>query len=291
MYVRDTDPLPCILQQPTQAQAAYDAQVVQNMENSVNNAYAASQMIAGPESFADFGPIVQLDVALQQANMGAANSTAASIVSGSIPSPSAPAPRGPRVFALNVDQAEYAGCSRGGASYLPARVQPPQPVTMPARVAGDVGLVVPASPGTAPKYSNLCWALHNGEITQDQFDLVTYGKLYRTCAALGYTQGCSPPTAVAAWIMQQRAAGTLPHINVSDAELAAIPHAPDMTNMGCSQALIAGGGMGTWGDAGGDPSTYGWPRRRSQMNWSALLFLGAVGVGLYVMAEKKSGRR
>jgi hypothetical protein len=108
------------------------------------------------------------------------------------------------------------------------------------------------NPGRVPKYSNLCWALHNGLITQDQFDLTTYGKLYRTCADKGYTQGCAPPTDVATWIMQQRAAGTLPHLTISDAELAAIPHAPDMTNMGCAQAAIAGGLTGyapPWSDA------------------------------------------
>jgi hypothetical protein len=54
------------------------------------------------------------------------------------------------------------------------------------------------------------------------------------------------------WFIQQRNAGTLPHISISDAELASIPHAPNLETMSCAQAMIAGGLTGyapPWSDA------------------------------------------
>jgi hypothetical protein len=287
MYVRDTDPLPCNLTQPTQAQMAYDAAVVQSMDQSVQNAYAASQSIAPPSSFAEFGAGVVVDVARAQNNMAAANRSA-----DSIPSPSSViAVRGPRVFALNVDQQEYSGCSRGGAVYSPARVQPPQPVRMPDRAPVPV-VISPG--GIAPKWDNLCVAFRNGLVTQDQFSPDEFAAMYQKCAELGYAGGCPTPPNVLIWQLQQRAAGTLPHIPVSQGLLASIPHAPDLGGKSCQQANALPGmsgyrGMGIWGDAGSNPTTYGWPRRSSSVNWSALLFLGALGVGLYVM-KGKNGR-
>jgi hypothetical protein len=159
----------------------------------------------------------------------------------------------PKSYSLNGQPSQVDGCKWTPAPQvpLPPSPTPTMPQLAPVVVQTSIG---PASmnPGRAPKYSNLCWALHNGLITQDQFDLETYGKLYRRCVELRYTQGCSPPTDVATWIMQHRAAGTLPHLSITDAELAAIPHAPNMTNMGCDQALIAGGLTGyapPWSDA------------------------------------------
>lgn len=286
MYVRDTDPLPCNLTQPTQAQAAYDAAAVQNMEDSVNNAYAASQMIAGPSSFSDLGAGVVVDVARAQNNMAVANRSASSI-----PSPSSElALRGPRVFALNVDQAEYAGCSRGGATYSPARVAPPQPITMPDRAPVPV-VISPG--GTPPKYNNLCFALRNGLVMQAQFSPDEYAALYQKCAELGYAGGCPTPPNVLIWQLQQQAAGTLPHLEATPGVLAVIPHAPDLQALSCQQANALPGmsgyrGMGIWGDAGSNPTSYGWRRRKaSPVNSMALLLFAALGVGLCVMAGKK----
>ena len=291
MYVRDTDPLPCILTQPTQAAAAYNAAVVQSMENSVNNAYAASRSIAPPESFSEFGAGVVVDVARAQNNMAAANRTADSIPSPS-PSPSsAIAVRGPRVFALNVGQQEYDGCSRGGATYSPARVQPPQPVTMPARAPEPVVI----APGP-PQWSNLCVAVRNGLVTQDQFLPDEFAAMFQKCAELGYAGGCPTPPNVLIWQLQQRAAGTLPRVSASAGLLASIPQAPDLSGKSCQQANSLPGmsgyrGMGIWGDAGANPSTYGWNRQKgSSVNWAGLLFFGVLGVGLYVMAGKHGSR-
>ena len=159
----------------------------------------------------------------------------------------------PKSYSLNGQPSQVNGCKWAPAPQVPL---PPSPTpTMPLRAPVVIQTPIgPASmpPGTQPRYSNLCWALRNGLVTQDQFDPSEYGKLYRKCAELGYAGGCPPPPDVATWFIQQRNAGTLPHISVSDGDLAAIPHAPDLSALSCAQAMIAGGLTGyapPWSDA------------------------------------------
>jgi len=159
----------------------------------------------------------------------------------------------PRSYSLNGQPSQVNGCTWAPAPQVPL---PPSPTpTMPALAPVVVQTPIgPASmpPGTQPRYSNLCWAIRNGLVTQDQFDLADFMKVSVKCYELGYQGTCPPPADVTTWLIKQRQAGTLPHISVSDAELAAIPHAPDLQGLSCQQAMIAGGLTGyapPWSDA------------------------------------------
>src|ERR1035437_5686290 len=126
-YVRDTDPLPRNSQDPqTACEAQYAAAVVANMEQSVQNAYAASQMIAGPNSFTQFGPAVVIDMARSQNAQAAA---------GLVPVFTSPNVQGermaaPRVLPLNVSPEQFNGCSIRGTDALAPIQLPPQTLTM-----------------------------------------------------------------------------------------------------------------------------------------------------------------
>ena len=288
MYVRDTDPLPRNSQDPQTACEANRAKaLVDGMEQSVQNAYAASQMIAGPNSFTQFGPAVVIDVARSQNARAAASLP----VTFSPPNLQGEMQAAPRVLPLNVSPEQYGGCSIRGTDAITAIQLLPQTVTMPERMPAPV--VIPTM-ALAPKYKNLCWAMRNGAVDRSQFDPAEFEKLSYTCTTRGYQGACIPPPNVALWLDQQRRAGTLPHISVSQSDLDAIPPADIQGVMTCTQSWAAGGlagyrrGMGApWGDAGTMPSTAGWPDA-SPVNWKALLFLGAVGVGLYMMAGVKA---
>lgn len=289
MYVQPTDPLPRNSQDPlTACEIARAQNTVNAMEQAVANAQAASASIAGPSSFAQFGPAVVIDVARSQNGMAAASLP----VSVQPLNVQAAVQSAPTVLPLNVTPEVYGGCSRRGI--VPAAVRSaPQVVTMPARAPQAVS--VPQS-ATAPKYKNLCWALRNGMVTQDQFEPSEYMALYVACSQKGYTGGCPPDPLTALWQDQQRRAGTLPHITVRPSDLAAIPQAPDLSFVTCPQAKVLEGlsgyrrGLGAmWGDAGSLPTTAAWPdgsAAASTVNWRALLLLGALGAGLYMAGRR-----
>src|ERR1700686_5188932 len=100
MYVQPSDPLPRNSQDPlTPCEIARAQSIVSSMEQSVANARAASASIAGPSSFAQFGPAVVIDVARSQNGR----------VAASIPVPTvqplnvqAAVMSAPRVLPLNV---------------------------------------------------------------------------------------------------------------------------------------------------------------------------------------------
>jgi hypothetical protein len=292
MYVRDTDPLPRNSQDPqTACEAARAALVVSNMEQSVQNAYAASQAIAGPESFTQFGPAVVIDVARSQNARAAATLP----VVFTAPNLQMELQAAPRVLPLNVSPEQYSGCSiRGVDTAGPVKVAP-QTVTMPARMPAPVQPAQVATAATAPKWKNLCWAMRNGAVDRSQFDPAEFQKLSYACTQKGYQGACVPPPMVALWLDQQRRAGTLPHISVSQSDIDAIP-AYEMTGvLTCPQSWAQGGlvgyrrGMGAaWGDAGSMPTTPGWPGGSSSVNWKPWAFFAAVGVGLFMMG--KGGR-
>jgi hypothetical protein len=268
---------------------------VANMEQSVANAQAASASIAGPSSFAQFGPAVVIDVARSQNGMASAGIASAGIAKLA-PSTSPNNIRmellaAPKVLPLNVTVQEYSGCSmRGSGPLQPIRVTP-QVVTMPARAPEPVAVPQNAS---APQYKNLCWALRNGMVTQDQFDFSEYMALYVACSQKGYAGGCPPPPLTALWLDQQRRAGTLPHITVRPSDLDAIPQAPNLQAKSCAEAKALEGlagyrrGLGfMWGDAGSVPTTAAWSNGgRSTVNWSALLVFAALGAGLYMAGRR-----
>jgi hypothetical protein len=159
----------------------------------------------------------------------------------------------PKSYSLNGQPSQVDGCKWAPAPQivLPPSPSPTMPQLAPVVIQTPIG---PASlnPGTQPKYSNLCWAIRNGLVTQDQFNLADFMKLSVKCYDLGYQGTCPPPADVTTWLIKQRQAGTLPHISVSDADLTAIPHAPDLQGLSCQQAMIAGGLTGyapPWSDA------------------------------------------
>lgn len=293
MYVRDTDPLPRNSQNPqTACEAKWAKATVDGMEQSVQKAYRASQAIAGPESFRQFGPAVVIDVARSQN----ARSAASLPVVFQPANVKAQVQAAPRVLPLNVSPEQYSGCSLRGTDALEPVKLPPQVVTMPERMPAAV--VVPTM-AVAPKWKNLCWAMRNGAVDRSQFDPAEFERLSYTCTQRGYVGACIPPPNVALWLDQQRRAGTLPHISVSQSDLDAIPVHEMSGVMTCPQSWAAGGlvgyrnrGMGAaWGDAGSLPSTAAWPGVSiSPVNWKAWGFLAAIGVGLYMMAGS-NGRR
>ena len=267
---------------------------------SVDGRLALWQTITSPADLAQmFG--AQLGANANMMQNDTALSRAASIAGSEYAAPvqvSPPETPAPRAYSLNGQPSQVDGCEWALPPQLtlPPSPSPTMPQLAPVTVQTPIGMAS-INPGRQPKYSNLCWALHNGLITQDQFDLATYGKLYRRCAELGYTQGCAPPADVATWIMQQQQAGTLPRLSVSDAELASIPHAPDMSNMGCAQALVAGGGLTgyapPWSDALVTDSTAQMDNPDAGVGawiadhpWLSL----AIAVGGAVMLSRRAGR-
>jgi hypothetical protein len=292
MYVQPTDPLPRNSQDPLTACEIARAQATVNaMEQAVANAQAASASIAGPSSFAQFGPAVVIDVARSQNGMASAG--IATLQPSLAPNIQMELMAAPKVLPLNVTVQEYSGCStRGSGPLQPIRVVP-QVVTMPARAPEPIAVPQNAS---APQYKNLCWALRNGMVTQDQFDPSEYMALYVACSQKGYAGGCPPPPLVALWLDQQRRAGTLPHITVRPSDLDAIPQAPNLQAKSCAEAKALEGlsgyrrGLGAiWGDAGSLPTTAAWPdgsSAASGVNWRTLLLFGALGVGLYMAGRR-----
>ena len=289
-YVRDTDKLPRNSWDPVSAcEAARAKSVVDGIEALVAKGKAASAQIAGPESFRQLGAAVVIDVARSQ------NAQAA------LPMPQpgnvqAETRAAPRVLPLNVTEQEYSGCSmRGIFSLVPIPVPAPV-VVMPPQAPARVAV---AEVAQAPKYGNLCWALRNGAVDYSQFDPAEYQALQIRCMELGYTGACVAPPLIALWLDQQRRAGTLPHISVGPGALASIPQAPPLTGVSCPGSWKLAGmagyrGLGApWGDAGTVPANWGTGRggrgAASAIDWKALLFFGAVGVGLVWVAG--NGRR
>ena len=113
MYVRDTDPLPRNSQDPlTACEVARAQSIVSSMEQAVAKAQAASASIAGPSSFAQFGPAVVIDVARSQNGMASAGITA--IAPFPFRQSSNGIAGGAESSALECHGQEYSGCSTRG---------------------------------------------------------------------------------------------------------------------------------------------------------------------------------
>jgi hypothetical protein len=286
-YVSSNGPLPRNSQDPqTSCEAARAASIVNDMENAVNNAYSASMTIAGPNAFTSFGPAVVIDVARSQNAMAAAGLAKSNTQHANVAQAMMAAPI---VLPLNVTDAEYFGCSRRGTDGLKPIPIAAQTITMPQPAPRPI--VVPQV-ATAPQWNNLCWALRNGAVDASQFDPKELTSLQWRCTQMGYTGACVPPPNVALYLDQQRRAGTLPHISVSQGDLDAIPQAPDLGSVDCTQSWKLGGmagyrrGMGAaWGDAGTMPSTPGWSTTSGETGWKAWLFFGVLGLGIYALAK------
>jgi len=288
-YVSSNGPLPRNSQDPqTACEKTRAAQIVNDMEKAVNSAYSASMTIAGPNAFTSFGPAVVIDVARSQNAMAAAGLAKSNNQPVNVAQAMMAAPI---VLPLNVTDAEYFGCSKRGTDGLKPIPIAPQVITMPQPAPRPI--VVPQT-ATAPKWNNLCWALRNGAVDALQFDPEELTSLQWRCTQMGYTGACVPPPNIALYLDQQRRAGTLPHISVSQGDLDAIPQASAMIG-GCTDSWKQGGmagyrnrGMGAaWGDAGTMPSTPGWSNSNGAADgWKAWLFFGVLGLGIYALAAK-----
>jgi hypothetical protein len=295
-YVSPNAPLPRNSQDPlTQCEANRAAKIVNTVEQLVANAKAASAQIAGPNSFREFGAGVVIDAARSQNAQAAAGLVASS--PGAVQPASMAAPQ---MIPLNATAAEFNGCAFRGNDILSAVPTKPQVLTMPPRMPARV--VIPEGMPSAPKYSNLCWALRNGAVDTSQFDPAELQALQLACMQKGYAGACIPPPMVALWLDQQRRAGTLPHISVGAGELAMIPQAPPLSGVDCPQSWKLAGmagympsssfprwrarGMGaTWGSASSVPcSQLGSPLSAVSTTAWGLLALGA-GL-LYALGHK-----
>lgn len=282
-YIRPDSPLPQNSQsRVSPCQAARAKATVDAMENAVAIAYAASQQIAGPDSFRSFGPAVVIDVARSQNAMAAANDRSVGIPAQ--PNVRAEMMSAPVVLPLNVSVDEYASCCQRGTDAL-APIQIPAPhLTMPPMMPARVVIPPPSAPmAAAPKYSNLCWALRNGAVDASQFDPPSLQALQYKCMQMGYTGACFPPANVALYLDQNRRAGTLPHITVNQADLDTIPQAPPLTGQDCPTSWkLAGMGM-AWGNSAASRCPRSNMQIRPGTNWHVLALMAvALGVGYAV---------
>jgi hypothetical protein len=167
----------------------------------------------------------------------------------------------------------------------------PTPLPKPAS-AGSPG--APAGvPVKAPTWVNICWGIRNGAVDQSQFDPATYVQLQKTCGDRGYVGSCPPPAPVMNWLDQQRRAGTLPHISLSDSDIAAIPTIDRFTG-DCAASWKAAGLAGyapPWGDMFGPlgprpPASSGGMLSGGLGTWAAI----ALGLAAVALATG-SGRR
>jgi hypothetical protein len=232
---------------------------------SVDGRVSLFRTMASPTDLAEaFGPQFGANAKMMQDDSLASRATimtgsldaGSPVVTATSPTPQQVIDAAPRSFSLNGEPSQVNGCTWAPAPQVkaPPSPSPLMPTLSPIPTQTPFGQVN-LSPGTAPKYSNLCWALRNGMVTQEQFDLTEYIALYRRCSEQGYAGGCAPPSDVATWQARQRAAGTLPHISVGPSELAAIPHV-DLGGKTCADSFLMGGMSGgltgyapSWSDA------------------------------------------
>lgn len=127
-----------------------------------------------------------------------------------------------------------------------AQIAPAAPVLplLVPRPGSPVEIAAPVS-ARAPRYSNLCWALRNGAVDRSQFAPGVYEALQLRCSQLGYAGACVPPPDVQTWLDQNRRAGTLPAIYVTQADIDSLPQAPDLGGVSCPQSWKLGGMLDT----------------------------------------------
>ena len=155
-------------------------------------------------------------------------------------------------------------CRLAGPAVVPLNDGRPVPLPPPAVLVTNQGpavptvapVLVPVVPPAArpaapaarpvmPRYSNLCYGVRHGMVDESQFDPAEYAALQLRCSQLGYAGACPPPAQIALYLVRGRAAGTLPHIAVSDAVLAALPAVPaDLQTLGTCAESAARGGVG-----------------------------------------------
>jgi hypothetical protein len=129
MYVSPDSPLPQnSMDYPTACQTARAQAAVTAMDQAVSQAYGASQMIAPPASFAEFGPGVVIDAQRSQDGMRVAQSVDLIAARGDYQGFS----MAPKVVPLNVSVDEYESCCQRGTDALqPIKVNPPRLVMPP----------------------------------------------------------------------------------------------------------------------------------------------------------------
>lgn len=162
----------------------------------------------------------------------------------------------PKSYSLNGQPSQVNGC----AWALPPQLTvgpdptPTMPLVAPVVVQTPIGpaAVPPALAVGVPIWTNLCWAMRNGAVNPSQFDPAEFSALQYRCMQLGYTGACAPPPNTQAYLAAGRRAGTLPHIQVSEDLLNAMPPAPPLGGMSCPDSYRMAGLTGyapPWSDA------------------------------------------
>lgn len=245
---------------------------------------AAQQAIAGRvqlfqtiQSPADlaviFGPGLGASAKAMQDGSQAAR---AMILVGQDTTPGGPGPTAqqvidaaPKSYSLNGQPSQVNGC----AWALPPQLKvgpdpkPTMPLVAPVVMQTVIGPASfpPALAVSSPIWTNLCWAMRNGAVDVSQFDPAEFSALQYRCMQLGYTGACAPPPNTQAYLAAGRRAGTLPHIQVSEDLLNAMPPAPPLGGVGCPESYRLGGGLTgyapPWSDAlvNSQPNTDGSP--------------------------------
>jgi hypothetical protein len=250
MYLQSNTP---IMAQQTVDQAVHgaesDARILCTKMQAARGRLNSYETLISPEQAAQiFGAQSGANVALMQQQTQA--SRASGLLAGMVPDDTVTSTSGdpsvaqvvssaPVVIPLNRNQAR---CSR---TIVETRLPNPQPTptmpevapTMLSTPAGQVSV----QPATQPHWNNLCWALRNGAVDASQFDKTELWNLAIKCGQMGYAGACVAPPDVLAWLVEGRANGTLPHISVSQADLDAIPQAPPLSAVPCTQSYAMGG--------------------------------------------------
>jgi hypothetical protein len=221
-----------------------------------------------PSQFSDMGGQVAGDVAISPP--GGAGGSASTVAAVSAPATAASSTAAPGSSGVGLWVSLPAGGSKGAAGesggpcgcdvagpvFHPIGQGAPIPLPPAASLVPSQGVsavvrkavpAVPAVPTTgapvypAPTWSNICWAMRFGLVDRSQFDPAQFQAANIRCSELGYTGGCAPPYAAQMYLQQGLAKGTLPHIDLSDDLIAALPPAPAV--VGCDAASQKAAGL------------------------------------------------
>lgn len=253
MYVRSAEA--CTVQSssrpvPPSVVAAQRARIASTMQawDAAQRAFADLLYGRTPDQFRDVGVPVQVEVSRNLVGVASAGRASQALTfRGQVPA--------------GLDSSAC-GCRLAGPEYVPlsatsAPAERPEPVlttvqgpTVPAVFTPAVAAIPAAAPAVRPRWGNLCFALRHGMVDESQFEPGVYAALQLRCSQLGYAGACPPPREVALYLAHGRAAGTLPYIAVSDADLAALP--PVLSELGtCPESAAMGGvGLGSCGAVG-----------------------------------------
>ena len=294
MYLPSDAPIP--IPDPTSRLAASNRRLAQTQCQVNRGRRIVYQTVPSDASFNEVSPVLAGNASQL---LGQSDVSRASVIGSGTPPVSSLITGGseqlaPIVVPMNPDS-QTGSCVRTIAA--PTPVSAPAP-TIPVMPKPAPALPVPT---TAPRYTNLCWALRNGVVDASQFARDDLAKLQYACSQKGYVGACPPPPAVFNYLTANR--GRLPMIPVTQAVIDAIPNAPPLQGVKCPESYQLGGLTGIaapWGDAGlyetppgaspsgtaGNSGFVGWVKAHPWLSLGAL-----AGLAFLATDEKRRGRR